>query len=93
MKAEDIIFKYVGLEGTLKSIGCYEDVIRAMNDYVKISKENTSILQIKACDFVKEIGGDFIKVLKIEGRNIFLDYDDGLNCFDVDDIVEWKPCS
>ena len=84
MKAEDIIFKYVGLEGTLKSIGCYEDVIRAMNDYVKISKENTSILQIKA--------GDFIKVLKIEGRNIFLDYDDGLNCFDVDDIVEWKPC-
>ena len=41
MKAEDIIFKYVGLEGTLKSIGCYEDVIRAMNDYVKISKENT----------------------------------------------------
>ena len=92
MKAEDIIFKYVGLEGTLKSIGCYEDVIRAMNDYVKISKENTSILQIKAGDFVKEIGGDFIKVLKIEGRNIFLDYDDGLNCFDVDDIVEWKPC-
>ena len=84
MKAEDIIFKYVGLEGTLKSIGCYEDVIRAMNDYVKISKENTSILQIKA--------GDFVKVLKIEGRNIFLDYDDGLNCFDVDDIVEWKPC-
>ena len=65
MKAEDIIFKYVGLEGTLKSIGCYEDVIRAMNDYVKISKENTSILQIKAGDFVKEIGGDFIKVLKI----------------------------
>ena len=92
MKAEDIIFKYVGLEGTLKSIGCYEDVIRAMNDYVKISKENTSILQIKAGDFVKEIGGDFIKVLKIEGRNIFLDYDDGLNCFDFDDIVEWKPC-
>lgn len=51
-----------------------------MNDYLKIYKENTSILQIKAGDFVKEIGGDFIKVLKIEGRNIFLDYNDGLNC-------------
>lgn len=92
MKAEDIIFKYVGLEGYLKSIGCYQDVIRAMNDYAKISTENASVLQMKAGDFVKEIGGDFIKILKIEGRNVFLDYGDGLNCLDVDDIVEWRPC-
>lgn len=44
----------------------------------------------RAGDFVKETGGDWIKVLKVEGRNIFLDYDDGLNCLDVDDVIAWR---
>lgn len=44
----------------------------------------------RAGDFVKEVGGDWIKVLRVEGRNIYLDYDDGLNCLDVDDVIAWK---
>jgi hypothetical protein len=44
----------------------------------------------RAGDFVKEAGGDWIKVLKVVGRNIYLDYDDGLNCLDVDDVIAWK---
>ena len=43
-----------------------------------------------AGDFVKEPGGDWIKVLRVEGRNIYLDYGDGLNCLDIDDVIAWK---
>lgn len=30
---EDIIFGFIGLEGTLKYNGCYEDVLKAMDEY------------------------------------------------------------
>ena len=49
----------------------------------------TSVM-VSAGDFVKELGSDWFKVLRVEGRNVYLDYDDGLNCLDVDDIIEWK---
>ena len=49
----------------------------------------TSVM-VSAGDFVKELGSDRFKVLRVEGRNVYLDYDDGLNCLDVDDIIEWK---
>ena len=56
--------------------------------------QNPAFLQgavmCRAGDFVKEAGGDWMKVLRIEGRNIYLDYDDGLNCLDVDDVIAWK---
>ena len=48
------------------------------------------LVMCRAGDFVKEAGGDWIKVLRVEGRNIYLDYDDGLNCLDVDDVIAWK---
>lgn len=50
---------------------------------------NTAVM-CRAGDFVKEAGGNWIKVLRVEGRNIYLDYDDGLNCLDVDDVIAWK---
>ena len=49
----------------------------------------TSVM-VSAGDFVKEVGSDWIKVLRVDGRNVYLDYDDGLNCLDIDDIIEWK---
>lgn len=51
---------------------------------------NIGAVMCRAGDFVKEAGGDWIKVLRVEGRNIYLDYDDGLNCLDVDDVIAWK---
>ena len=41
-------------------------------------------------DFVKEVGSSWFKVLRVDGRNVYLDYDDGLNCLDINDISEWK---
>ena len=49
----------------------------------------TSVM-VSAGDYVKEVGSDWIKVLRVDGRNIYLDYDDGLNCLDIDDVIEWK---
>ena len=49
-----------------------------------------TIVMVSAGDYVKEVGSDWIKVLRVDGRNIYLDYDDGLNCLDIDDIIEWK---
>jgi hypothetical protein len=45
-----------------------------------------------AGDFIKEVGGDWIKVLRVDGRNIYLDCDDGLNCLDIEDVFAWKHC-
>jgi hypothetical protein len=47
-------------------------------------------VMVSAGDYVKEVGSEWIKVLRVDGRNIYLDYDDGLNCLDIDDIIEWK---
>ena len=49
----------------------------------------TSVM-VSVGNFVKEVGSDWFKVLRVEGRNVYLDYDDGLNCLDIDDIIEWK---
>lgn len=38
MTAEEIVFKYIGLEGTLKSMGVYDDVIKCMEEYANQSK-------------------------------------------------------
>ena len=47
-------------------------------------------VMVSAGDYVKEVGSEWIKVLRVDGRNIYLDYDDGLNCLDIDDVIEWK---
>ena len=48
------------------------------------------LVMCRAGDFVKEAGGDWMKVLRVEGRNIYLDYGDGKNCLDFDDVIAWK---
>ncbi len=61
---------------------------------MRTAAENPALQQgavmCRAGDFVKETGGDWIRVLRVEGRNIYLDYDDGLNCLDADDVIAWK---
>jgi hypothetical protein len=54
------------------------------------ANDGKPLVMCRAGDFVKEAGGDWIKVLRVEGRNIYLDYGDGLNCLDIDDVIAWK---
>ena len=64
-----------------------------MEENSKINPSTQSVqinTMISKGDFVKEVGSDWIKVLRVDGRNIYLDYDDGLNCLNIDDIIEWR---
>lgn len=53
---EDIIFEQVGLEGTLKNIGCYEAVLKAMTDFAKQEQTENCIIpfvvvnEVELCD-------------------------------------------
>lgn len=53
---EDIIFEQVGLEGTLKHIGCYDAVLKAMADFAKQEqiKSITAVYEDELCDHNEE---------------------------------------
>jgi hypothetical protein len=63
---------------------------RAYVRYKNQQSFNQLLVMCCAGDFVKEVGGDWIKVIRVEGRNIYLDESDGLNCLDIDDVIAWK---
>jgi len=55
---------------------------------------NLFSVMCSAGDEVRENGTNiWYKVKKIDGRNIYLDYDDGLNCLGIQDIIEIKHCT
>jgi hypothetical protein len=54
------------------------------------SEEEFSIM-LNSGDEVRENGTEiWYKVKKIDGRDVYLDYGDGLNCLDIKDIIEVK---
>ena len=47
-----------------------------------------------AGDEVRENGTDiWYKVKRVDGRDVYLDYEDGLDCLDIKDIIEVKHCT
>jgi hypothetical protein len=46
-----------------------------------------------AGDEVRENGTNiWYKVTKVDGRNVYLDYEDNLSCLDIKDIIEVNHC-
>lgn len=62
-----------------------------------MNEENKLNLGTVMCcvgDEVRENGTDiWYKVRKVEGRDVYLDYGDGLNCLDIKDIIEVRRCT
>lgn len=83
---EDIIFEQVGLEGTLKNIGCYDAVLKAMTDFAEQEgSKNCTIHGVGSSFSDKEereliITGALYEFTSIDGSEGYrikeVDYDD-----------------
>jgi hypothetical protein len=75
----------------LEKVKDYLKALKIVQSYhLQLQQPQQPLVMCRAGDFVKEAGGEWIKVLRVDGRNIYLDYGDGLNCLDVNDVIAWK---